>query len=144
MRHINSVIAKRKTVLTMANEKRLIDLSALGIGERNPNAFNNPERAYSWNDLLKILETALTVDAVEVVRCRDCIHAVEIEKDYISNLFIDGTKQCELGRADTLFGYSIITNDGFCDSGERKDGDSVQNDRKPTMEALTGVRIKDE
>ena len=69
----------------MANEKRLIDLSALGIGERNPNAFNNPERAYSWNDLLKILETALTVDAVEVVRCRDCIHAVEIEKDYISN-----------------------------------------------------------
>lgn len=85
MRHINSVIAKRKTVLTMANEKRLIDLSALGIGERNPNAFNNPERAYSWNDLLKILETALTVDAVEVVRCRDCIHAVEIEKDYISN-----------------------------------------------------------
>ena len=128
----------------MASEKRLIDLSALGIGERNPNAFNNPERAYSWNDLLKILETALTVDAVEVVRCRDCIHAVEIEKDYISNLFIDGTKQCELGRADTLFGYSIITNDGFCDSGERKDGDSVQNDRKPTMEALTGVRIKDE
>ena len=107
----------------MASEKRLIDLSALGIGERNSNAFNDPERAYGWNDLLKILETAPTVDAVPVVRCRDCIHAVEIEKDYISALFIDGTKQCELGRADTLFGYSIISNDGFCYRGERRNGD---------------------
>ena len=69
------------------------------------------------------IELIPAADAVEVVRCRDCKHAVEIEKDYISALFIDGTKQCELGRADTLFGYSIITNDGFCDSGERKYGD---------------------
>lgn len=59
---------------------------------------------------------------VEVVRCKDCIHAVEIEKDYVCKLFVDGTKQCELGRADKVFGYSIISNDGFCDSGERKDG----------------------
>ena len=42
---------------------RMIDLSTLGIGERNPNAFNDPERAYGWNDLLKILEAAPTVDA---------------------------------------------------------------------------------
>lgn len=48
--------------------ERLIDLSTLGIGERNPNAFNDPERAHGWNDLLKILEAAPTVDDVEVVR----------------------------------------------------------------------------
>lgn len=64
---------------------------------------------------------AKSVDAVEVVRCRACVHAVEIEKDYVRKLFVDGTKQCELGRADKVFGYSIISNDGFCDSGERKD-----------------------
>lgn len=58
-------------VVTVA---RLIDLSTLGIGERNPNDFNDPERAHGWNDLLKILEAAPTVDAVEVVRCRDCKH----------------------------------------------------------------------
>lgn len=99
----------------MANEKRLIDANAL-IKEANA------EGAYGYVDAKQIAD-APTIDAVEVVRCRDCIHAVEIEKDYISALFIDGTKQCELGRADTLFGYSIISNDGFCDSGERKDGD---------------------
>lgn len=69
----------------------------------------------------KLIEAAPSVDAVEVVRCRACVHAVEIEKDYVRKLFVDGTKQCELGRADTVFGYSIISNDGFCDSGERKE-----------------------
>lgn len=65
-------------------------------------------------------ESIIHDSEVEVVRCRDCIHAVEIEKDYVRKLFVDGTKQCELGRADTVFGYSIISNNGFCDSGERK------------------------
>lgn len=94
---------------------RLIDADAL-IKEANADG------AYGYVDA-KQIAGAPTIDAVEVVRCRECKHAVEIEKDYISALFIDGTKQCELGRADTLFGYSITTNDGFCDSGERKDGD---------------------
>lgn len=71
---------------------------------------------------VKIINQFPAVDAVPVVRCRACVHAVEIEKDYVRKLFVDGTKQCELGRADTVFGYSIISNDGFCDSGERKDG----------------------
>lgn len=104
-------------LITMANEKRLINV--------------NPFMKDGWH-LVKTgksngfiasmsLADAPTVDAVEVVRCRDCIHAVEIEKDYIGALFIDGTKQCELGRGDPFFGYSIITNDGFCDSGERKE-----------------------
>ena len=62
------------------------------------------------------------VDVVKVVRCKDCVHAVDIEKDYIRKLFIDGTKQCELGRGDLCYGASIVSHDGFCDSGERKDG----------------------
>lgn len=70
---------------------------------------------------IRLVEEQQAVDAVEVVRCRACVHAVEIEKDYVRKLFVDGTKQCELGRADTVFGYSIISNDGFCDSGERKE-----------------------
>ena len=100
----------------MTNEKRLIDANAL-IAEYDRVHIGEPGKAR------KLIEDAPTVEAVEIVRCRECKHAVEIEKDYISALFIDGTKQCELGRADTLFGYSITTNDGFCDSGERKDGD---------------------
>lgn len=96
----------------MANEKRLIDANAL-IEEANA------EDAYGYVDAFQIAN-APTVDAVEVVRCKDCIHAVEIEKDYVRKLFVDGTKQCDLGRGDQCFGYSIVSNDGFCDSGERK------------------------
>ena len=104
----------------MANEKRLIDANAIHdfVSEK----FKD-DVPYEWAWALTVVDCAPAVDAVPVVRCRDCIHAVEIEKDYIRKLFIDGTKQCELGRADMCFGYSIISNDGFCDSGERKDGD---------------------
>ena len=93
-------------VVTVA---RLIDLSTLGIGERNPNAFNDPERAHGWNDLLKILEAAPTVDAVEVVRCRDCKHR---GTDYcIFHIKGEPADEELLGKLD---------ND-FCSYGERKD-----------------------
>lgn len=87
----------------MANEKRLIDLSALGIGERNPNAFNDPERAYGWNDLLKILETVPTVDAVPVVRCRECKY--------------HNKPPCPM-----RLSFNWTEDDDFCSYGERKDG----------------------
>lgn len=80
-------------------------------------------RLYATNELVELVKKIESGKLVEVVRCKDCVHAVEIEKDYVRKHFVDGTKQCELGRADTVFGYSIISNDGFCDSGERrKDG----------------------
>ena len=54
----------------MENEKRLIDANALGI-----NSFHIREYGYDgercvvdWDDI----ESAPTVDAVEVVRCKDC------------------------------------------------------------------------
>ena len=50
----------------MANEKRLIDANAL-IKEANA------EGAYGYVDAFQIAN-ASTVDAVEVVRCRDCKH----------------------------------------------------------------------
>lgn len=102
--------------LRAVNDMRLIDADAL-IAEYDRVHVGEPGKAR------KLIADAPTVDAVPVVRCKDCVHAVEIEKDYIRKLFIDGTKQCELGRGDQCFGYSIISNDGFCDSGERKDGD---------------------
>lgn len=86
--------------------KRLIDLSTIGVGARNPNAFNDPERAYGWNDLLKILESAPTVDAVPVVRCRDCIN-------YNTDNCCDGYGWCE------NLGIGVHDN-FFCKIGERK------------------------
>lgn len=56
----------------MANDKRLIDANALGIGKAKREAFDNPAYADGWNSAIAIIENAPTVDAVEVVRCKDC------------------------------------------------------------------------
>ena len=52
-------------LITMANEKRLIDANAL-IEEANA------EGAYGYVDAFQIAN-APTIDAVEVVRCKDCV-----------------------------------------------------------------------
>lgn len=46
---------------------RLIDADALGIGFANPELFNNPQRAYGWNDVVEIIGNAPTIDVVPVV-----------------------------------------------------------------------------
>ena len=79
----------------MANEKRLIDANrALEIvheqGIAHPNAY------YLTNYATLILQEAPTIDAVEVVRCKDCI---------AHNL-------CKFEQSQGL--------NGFCSYGERK------------------------
>lgn len=53
---------------------RLIDVDALGIGYANPDMFPGRNRLYAegWNQAIKILMKAPTVDAVPVVMCKDC------------------------------------------------------------------------
>ena len=85
----------------MANEKRLIDANAL-IEEANA------EGAYGYVDAFQIAN-APTVDAVEVVRCRDCKH------------WHKGTLFCDYmpyGEAQERVNWYA---DDFCSYGERKD-----------------------
>ena len=77
----------------MTNEKRLIDANAL-IEEANA------EGAYGYVDAFQIAN-APTVDAVPVVRCRDCKHRYS-------------DSWCEYVDDDDNF---------YCARGERKDGD---------------------
>lgn len=55
-------------------DTRLVDLNTLGIGRCDPNAFLPSAVAYcaGWNGVINLLEGAPVVDAVEVVRCKDC------------------------------------------------------------------------
>ena len=103
----------------MANEKRFIDLCALGIGKRNPNAFIDPERAYGWNDLLEILETAPAVDAVEVVRCRECKYSA-LPSSITQKYGVPGTLTCH--NRYSPCNNRNVSGEGFCPYGERKDG----------------------
>ena len=77
----------------MANEKRLIDANAL-IKEANA------EGAYGYVDAKQIAD-APTIDAVEVVRCKDCV----------------SHGNCDSERVFTF--YCGISNP-FCCAGRRK------------------------
>ena len=78
----------------MANEKRLIDANAL-IEEYDRVHVGEPGKAR------KLIEDAPTVDAVEVVRCKDCKHRYS-------------DSWCEYVDDDDNF---------YCAKGKRKDGD---------------------
>ncbi|WP_406044081.1 hypothetical protein [Succinimonas sp.] len=95
----------------MANEKRLIDANP--IVQFIMDGLNNPDKLKALgHDAIEILaeiEFADTVDAVEVVRCKDCIYATEDD----GLLYCDGP----IG----IFG-TVGFND-FCSCGERREGE---------------------
>ena len=79
----------------MANEKRLIDADRAMEIVRNQ-GIAHPNAYHLTNYAMLILQEAPTVDAVEVVRCKDCI---------AHNL-------CKFEQSQGL--------NGFCSYGERK------------------------
>ena len=96
--------------MTMASGKRLIDANrALEIvheqGIAHPNAY------HLTNYATLILREAPTVDAVEVVRCRECVGRPFWEEDH------NGVPVC------LLSGLYVRSEDDFCSYGERRDGD---------------------
>ena len=107
----------------MANEKRLIDANdavKLLRGKcvaKYPNTF-----------LLGILASASeveqmpTVDAVEVVRCKDCKHREEegeCPMYYVKEIEWDDDGYTEVDYVP----YDRTMDDGFCDRGERREGE---------------------
>ena len=95
--------------MTMASGKRLIDANrALEIvheqGIAHPNAY------HLTNYATLILREAPTVDAVEVVRCRECVGRPCWEEDH------NGVPVC------LLSGLYVRSENDFCPYGERKEG----------------------
>nr|DAG30831.1 MAG TPA: hypothetical protein [Caudoviricetes sp.] len=81
---------------------RLIDKDTLGVSRCNPDVFKVPGRAEGWNSLLDIVNSAPTIDAAPVVRCRECKYHKPI--DYC-------TKHKQTGWFD----------DNFCSYGEQRE-----------------------
>ena len=92
----------------MTNGKRLIDADAL-ISYMDECSQESRFRVY-YGYAKSFIDDAPTVDAVEVVRCRDCIKRYDT----------DECPMCFLNRG--LY-VECTEDDGFCDLGERKDGD---------------------
>ena len=93
----------------MANEKRLIDANALKNKAKYQGHCVRPlVTAYHLCVSVSDIDNAPTVDAVEVVRCKDCVWC-EKGKDYVPycNHPTDGMHDVQM--------------DDFCSYGERKD-----------------------
>ena len=52
---------------------RLIDADALGVGRCSKDILP-ADYCAGWNGLIGLIEKAPTIDAVPVVRCKDCKH----------------------------------------------------------------------
>lgn len=93
----------------MANEKRLVDVNALLEKMKNTSRYF---------DIKFDIEEAPTVDAVAVVRCKDCKHY----RNHPHGLCYAWTEPCTNER-----GYKgevhCTEPDDFCSYGERKDND---------------------
>ena len=85
----------------LSSEKRLIDYYYLAEKIECPG-----QPLVYWDDI----EAAPTVDAVEVLRCRDCVGRPFWEEDH------NGVPVC------LLSGLYVRSEDDFCSYGERKEG----------------------
>ena len=99
----------------MANEKRLIDVNKV-INSMQKCLDESPDKKHSvgyfaFESIIECLKQEPTIDAVEVVRCRDCKHAWIHPCGYV---------YCH---RDGRNAYEMTFNiDSFCSYGERKEG----------------------
>lgn len=106
---------------------RLIDADALRkelagwIENTNPEELNSADRAII--DCIVTIDAAPTVDAVAVVRCRDCRFAQPISERAARAFDAERVRDCTAQRGDwkMVYGFSVVAADGYCDEGERKE-----------------------
>ena len=87
---------------------RIIDADALGVGRCSKDILPDAYCA-GWNGLIELIEKAPTIDAVPVVRCRECIAYTPVDDNTGKCVFLIGKHQ-------------YVVPDGYCYLGERKEG----------------------
>lgn len=93
---------------------RLIDADALGVGRCSRDVLP-ADYCAGWNGLIRLLEKAPTVDAVPVVRCKDCKwFADNNDGDWFG---------CWLFQTIQIIPEDTPKPDDYCSYGERKDYD---------------------
>ena len=85
---------------------RLIDANAMR-DDWMENGEN--EYVYDTNAVLDSIDSQPTVDAVEIVRCKDCFYYTPVEDNFGKCVFLIGEHQ-------------YVVPDGYCYLGERKEG----------------------
>ena len=92
---------------------RLIDADALGVGRCSKDILPAAYCA-GWNGLIELIEKAPTIDAVPVVRCRECKKKNKKKCPMtIVNFGRDGKE---------VLVQNHVPDDFYCAAGERKEG----------------------
>ena len=123
----------------MVNEKRLIELGEALRMVMN-SKYDCPETSIKgraiWdtahNCALSCLTSCNAVDAVEVIRCQNCVHAEPLDRNCEINTC--HYMHCKLYRGEETKNvwhkykkyykdYSLVERDGFCSDGAKMDGD---------------------
>ena len=98
-----------------SSKKRLIDANALGIGRCSKDILP-PDYCAGWNGVINLIEKAPTIDAVPVVRCRECQHwkpsGSKAGNSFSVMEYIGGCEFANYYRSES----------DFCSYGERKEG----------------------
>ena len=117
----------------MATEKRLIDANELKaiFDKRYDDAYmqshTRPNRAYweaysigvNWGR--NTISDVKTVDAVEVVRCKNCKHGIWDEENEMWKCVYSATFDDDIGEWFGFYDYNQA--DHFCSYGAKMDGD---------------------
>lgn len=106
------------------SEKRLIDANALSERLKDLDDWCQDLRKPGIEQARCMVHEAPTIDAVEVVRCRDCIHAKPVPA-HAAKDFTNKALSCEAQRGDwkRAYGFSVVAAWGYCNEGERKEPD---------------------
>ena len=96
---------------------RLIDADALGVGRCSKDILPAAYCA-GWNGLIELIEKAPTIDAVPVVRCRECKHRYteDCPMYFHSSYWHEGYEEYVDDDTDHT------EDDYFCPAGKRKEG----------------------
>lgn len=87
----------------------VLDFADADVCEEIPDSYC--EFGFSRENIRKLLRDAPTVDAVEVVRCRECVH---YEMGVCLKIYDDG--------AASSYAWQERKPDDFCSYGKRKEG----------------------
>jgi hypothetical protein len=105
------------------SEVRLIDANALrkksnpmARGEHGLSASTKDWYVSDWD-----IQQAPTIDAVAVVRCKDCKSGLPMPEKR-KHVYAEGVLNCVCRRADPdVYDICAVWPDGYCDEGERKE-----------------------
>lgn len=107
----------------LISRERLLDALGVAFKATDPKG----EKQLGYLNARLIARKIPSVDAVEVVRCKDCAHAGVIMNPSAAKRF-DGAMNCTLCRGDDGYGIyntSIVYPDDYCSDGVRREGNAV-------------------